>query len=138
MPGEDKICYQPIGRVENDFQYPSSGSEIKQYPSRLIIEERYREGLEGAAPGQKLLVLFDFHQAEEDQIPLLQHPRGDRTRQPRGVFLLRSPLRPNSIGATEVTVEKVEGTRLTVRGLDAVDGTPILDLKIIEFGPSES
>ena len=136
MSGQEKICYQAIGHVENDFQYPSSGSEIKQFPSQLVIKERYRQGLAGAAPGQKLLVIFDFHCVEEDQIPLLQHPRGDWERPSRGVFLLRSPLRPNTIGATEVTVEEVQGTRLTVRGLDAVDGTPILDLKIIDFGPS--
>jgi tRNA-Thr(GGU) m(6)t(6)A37 methyltransferase TsaA len=74
-----------------------------------------------------LLVVFVFHRAEGYN--LLQHPRGDRGRPQRGVFALRSPNRPNPIGITEVELLAIEGNILTVRGLDALDGTPVLDLK---------
>ena len=74
-----------------------------------------------------LLVVFVFHRSEGHE--LLQHPRGDRSRPKRGVFALRSPNRPNPIGVTEVELIAIEGSILTVRGLDAIDGTPVLDLK---------
>ena len=125
-----EICFHPIGVVKNRFEQPTAGDLIKKEISHLEIFPEFRSGLEGAAPGQKILVLFYFHLAEEDA-PLIQHPRGDQTRTPRGVFLLRSPARPNRIGATEVAVEGVKKDGLEVRGLDAVSGSPILDLKIV-------
>jgi tRNA-Thr(GGU) m(6)t(6)A37 methyltransferase TsaA len=57
------------------------------------------------------------------------HPRGDASRAPQGVFATRSPDRPNPIGLHRVEVAEVDGTRLRVRGLEAIDGTPVLDLK---------
>ena len=78
-------------------------------------------------PGQQVMVLFYFHRS--DGYDLLQHPRGDRSRPTRGVFTLRSPRRPNPIGVTIVDIVAVEGNVLRVRGLDALNGTPVLDLK---------
>jgi tRNA-Thr(GGU) m(6)t(6)A37 methyltransferase TsaA len=60
---------------------------------------------------------------------LLQHPRGDRNRPRRGVFALRSPRRPNPIGITVVDLIDVQGNVLRVQGLDAINGTPVLDIK---------
>jgi tRNA (Thr-GGU) A37 N-methylase len=71
---------------------------------------------------------FYFHRSAGYE--LSQHPRGDRTRPKRGVFTLRSPRRPNPIGVTVVDLLGVEGNVLRVRGLDACNGTPILDLKL--------
>jgi tRNA-Thr(GGU) m(6)t(6)A37 methyltransferase TsaA len=78
-----------------------------------------------------LVVLFAFHRSRpfSGQDGLLQHPEGDPARERRGVFALRSPFRPNPIGSTVVRVISVEGNKLVVSGLDAHDGTPILDLK---------
>lgn len=132
---EERISFVPLGTVRNQFDYPAQGKDIREHPSRLEIRPAYQAGLTGAAPGQKLLVIFHFHRAG-GEAPLIQHPRGDRSREPRGVFLLRSPHRPNPLGVTEVEVKAVEKDGLTVTGLDAVNGTPILDLKIVDFGKS--
>ncbi len=84
-------------------------------------------GLEGLEPGQFLWVLFYFHQSGQ---PLLKvHPRGDPSRPLTGVFATRAPVRPCPIGLSLVRLEAVDGHRLTVRDLEALDGTPILDLK---------
>ena len=74
------------------------------------------------------MVLFYFHLAPAEY-ELLQHPKQDLNRPKRGIFSLRSPQRPNGIGATTVELVKIEGNILHVRNLDAIDGTPVLDIK---------
>lgn len=81
----------------------------------------------GLAAGDHVLVVFHFHQS--DKHPLQVHPRGDPNRPLRGVFATRAPVRPNPIGVTTVHIDRIEGTTLEVTGLDAIDGTPILDIK---------
>ena len=100
---------------------------IRAEESRIIVDPTLVEGLQGLEPGQKLLVLFDFDRARGFQ--LLQHPRGDDTRPKRGVFALRTPHRPNTIGLSEVEIVGMEENVLRVHGLDALHGTPVLDLK---------
>jgi L-fuculose-phosphate aldolase len=73
------------------------------------------------------MVVFQFHRS--DGYSLLQHPRGDRTRAKRGVFALRSPHRPNPIGVTVVKILGIADNVVCVKGLDAYDGSPVLDLK---------
>ncbi len=96
---------------------------------RAVIELRpeLAPGLEGLTPGQALWVLFHFHQAGE---PVLKvHPQGDASRPLTGVFATRAPVRPCAIGLSLVRLEAIAGHRLTVRDLEALDGTPVLDLK---------
>jgi tRNA-Thr(GGU) m(6)t(6)A37 methyltransferase TsaA len=126
MP-RDTITYQAIGRVENAFREPAPPEEISATESRIVLDPGLTAGLEGLEAGQSLLVVFHFHRSRGYE--LRQHPRGDRTRPLRGVFALRSPCRPNPIGVTVVELLAVEGHVLRVRGLDALDGTPVLDLK---------
>jgi tRNA (adenine37-N6)-methyltransferase len=116
-----------IGRVENDFDVGAPTDTVSAAASRIVIEPELTDGLSGLEPGQRVLVLFWFHRAEGSE--LLQHPRGDVARPVRGVFALRSPRRPNPIGATVVELIGRSGNVLEVRGLDAIDGTPVLDLK---------
>ena len=71
--------------------------------------------------------MFHFHRSTEYE--LLQHPRGDQNEPMRGVFTIRSPNRPNSIGVTVVDLLEINGNILRVRGLDAINGTPIIDIK---------
>jgi tRNA-Thr(GGU) m(6)t(6)A37 methyltransferase TsaA len=130
---DDRIIYRPIGRVENAFDEPAAMDVLLAAESRIILSPELTEGLSGVHPGEKLLVLFHLHRSIGYE--LLQHPRGDVTRPRRGVFALRSPRRPNPIGATVVDVVAVEGHVLRVRGLDALNGTPVLDLKPV--GPEE-
>lgn len=121
------IQLQPIGHVENMFTEPASPGDICSAESRIIINPALVEGLSGLQPGQQLMVIFHFDRS--DGFDLLQHPRGDQSSPKRGVFALRSPRRPNPIGVTEVQLTSIEGNILTVRGLDAINGTPVLDLK---------
>jgi tRNA (adenine37-N6)-methyltransferase len=127
-PAADAITYHAIGHVENAFDEPTAQDQIKASESRIVLDPALEEGLHGLEAGQRLMVIFYFHRAQEEYA-LRQHPRGDRTRQPRGVFALHSPHRPNPIGVTTVDVLQVDGNVLTVRGLDAINGTPVLDLK---------
>jgi tRNA-Thr(GGU) m(6)t(6)A37 methyltransferase TsaA len=119
--------FRSIGRVENGLLLGTPGDELRASESRIVLDPELQQGLEGLEKEAKILVIFYFHQATGWE--LLQHPRGDRTRPRRGVFALRSPRRPNPIGAAEVELLEIRGNVLRVRGLDAVDGTPVLDLK---------
>lgn len=92
---------------------------------RIEVDPRWRDALEGIEPGARLQVLYWMHLARRDLSR--QVPRG-RTR-PLGTFALRSPMRPNPIASSIVLVLARTGTGLLVRGLDCVDGTPLLDLK---------
>jgi tRNA-Thr(GGU) m(6)t(6)A37 methyltransferase TsaA len=124
---EDHYTFKAIGYVENPFDEPTSGETLRAVESRIIIEADYLPGLTGMAAGQRLLVVFVFHRSKG--FDWLQHPRGDRNQPKRGVFTLRSPRRPNPIGISEVDLVAIESNMLRVRGLDALNGTPVLDLK---------
>jgi tRNA-Thr(GGU) m(6)t(6)A37 methyltransferase TsaA len=125
--GHDLLCYRAIGHVENDFDQSTNPQSIRSGESRLLLDPTLSAGLKGIEAGQKILVLYDFHLSEG--FALLQHPRGDRQRPKKGIFALRSPNRPNSIGVSEVEVTSKERNVLTVRGLDALNRSPILDIK---------
>lgn len=118
------------------------GKEIRLYPvgtayrteegdmMRILIYPRYSEGLDGIESLDYIYVLYWMHRLnEEDRRTLKVHPRGDVNKPLRGVFSLRSPMRPNPIGLTRVRIVKREGNTLFVRGLDALDGSPIIDIK---------
>jgi tRNA-Thr(GGU) m(6)t(6)A37 methyltransferase TsaA len=85
------------------------------------------DALDGIEPGDDLLVLTWLHCADREV--LVVHPRGDTSRPPAGVFTTRSPDRPNPIGLHRVEVRRVDGPRIEVRNLEAIDGTPIVDVK---------
>jgi tRNA-Thr(GGU) m(6)t(6)A37 methyltransferase TsaA len=121
------LVYRAIGHVKNDFDKPAPPPEIRAVESWIIVDPSLTEGLKGLEPGQRIMVVFCFHLSQG--FDLLQHPQGDRSRPRRGVFALRSPHRPNPIGVTVVDLVAVDGNVLRVRGLDAINGTPVLDLK---------
>jgi tRNA-Thr(GGU) m(6)t(6)A37 methyltransferase TsaA len=126
--GEDgSVTYRAIGHVENDFDEPTTPETIRATESRIVVDPALAEGLKGLEPGRQILVVYYFHRS--DGYDPCQHPRGDRNRPRRGVFALRSPRRPNPIGVTVVDLVAIADTVLTVRGLDAINGTPVLDLK---------
>jgi formylmethanofuran dehydrogenase subunit E len=119
--------FRSIGHVENQFDSRAPPEEIRSVESRIIIEPALQQGLTGLEPGQQIMVVFQFHLSEGCE--LLQHPRGDGSRQQRGVFALRSPNRPNPVGVTVVDLVSVDDNVLVVHGLDAINGTPVIDLK---------
>jgi tRNA-Thr(GGU) m(6)t(6)A37 methyltransferase TsaA len=123
----ESITYRAIGHVENEFDEPTAPDKIRSAESRIVLDPALTKGLSGLEPGQQVMVIFYFHQSRG--FDLCQHPRGDKSRPQRGVFALRSPHRPNPIGVTVVELVTVEGNVLRVRGLDAINGTPVVDLK---------
>ena len=127
---EEPVVLEPIGRVESALTdvdaAPCQGDEGA--PSAwLVLEPAVEAGLQGVEVGAQLLVLTWLDRARRDDLTL--HPRGDTARPVTGVFGTRSPHRPNPIGLHRVTVLAVDGNRVQVSNLEAVDGTPVLDLK---------
>jgi tRNA-Thr(GGU) m(6)t(6)A37 methyltransferase TsaA len=127
QPVTSEIIYRAIGHVENSFDEPAAPEDIRSVESRIVLDPSFVAGLNGLEPGRRIMVIFHFHLSEG--FDLLQHPRGDKSRPQRGVFTICSPHRPNPIGVTVVDLLSVEGQVLRVRGLDALNGTPVLDLK---------
>jgi tRNA-Thr(GGU) m(6)t(6)A37 methyltransferase TsaA len=101
--------------------------ELRARVARIVLDPALADGLLGVEPGGDVVVLFYFHQSTGYDLQL--HPRDDPDRPLRGVFATRSPRRPNPIAVTTVRVQRVEGNVLEVVGLDALDGSPVLDIK---------
>jgi tRNA-Thr(GGU) m(6)t(6)A37 methyltransferase TsaA len=93
----------------------------------LVFHDAVAEGLDGIAVGSELLVFTWLDRAARDVLRV--RPRGSATAAEQGVFSTRSPDRPNPIGLHRIQVVDVDGLRVRVRDLEAVDGTPIVDLK---------
>lgn len=125
--GAKPVTFYPIGTVENEFNELAAPDLIRAVESRIILDSAYIDALLGLEKGQEILVIFHFHRSVG--YDLQQHPRRDENRPLRGVFALRSPQRPNPIGVTKVTLDQVDGNVLTVRFLDAINGSPVLDIK---------
>jgi tRNA-Thr(GGU) m(6)t(6)A37 methyltransferase TsaA len=124
-----------IGRVESELTElaaaPKQGDEGAP-DATIVFDEDVARALDGIVPGDEVVILTWLDRARRDV--LVVHPRGDQTRPETGVFATRSPHRPNPIGLHQVTVLALDGTRLRVQGLEAIDGTPVLDVKPV-LGP---
>jgi tRNA-Thr(GGU) m(6)t(6)A37 methyltransferase TsaA len=120
----------PIGIVESPLtdreSAPNQGDEGAP-DAWLRFEESVLEGLDGIRPGDEVILLTWFDRASRDVLRL--HPRGDPSREQQGVFNTRSPDRPNPIGLHRVEVLAIDGPSVKVRNLEALDGTPIVDVK---------
>ena len=119
-----------VGHVESPLAdrstAPRQGDEGAP-ESVLVFDEAVAGALSDVQPGADMLLFTWLHQG--DRSVLRVHPRGDSARPEEGVFSTRSPDRPNPIGLHRVQVVAVDGLRVRVRDLEAVDGTPIVDLK---------
>ncbi len=96
-------------------------------PAWLVFEPEVLEGLRSLGPGDEIVLVTWLDRARRDVLSV--HPRGDASRPQEGVFSTRSPHRPNPIGLHRVVITTVHGRRVQVRSLEALDGTPIIDLK---------
>ncbi|BDD86008.1 tRNA (N6-threonylcarbamoyladenosine(37)-N6)-methyltransferase TrmO [Desulfofustis limnaeus] len=126
----DQPVITPIGILHGDIHSREDAPKFYSESDRrgiLEIYPQYLEGLDGIMPGQTIVVLFWLHQAQRDVLKV--YPRGDKSRGLRGVFATRSPMRPNPIAISELSVEAVDGNRVAVKGLDILDGSPIVDIK---------
>ena len=128
----DEPCFEliQIGTVESPLTdlalAPKQGDEGAP-DAWLTFAPAVLAGLEGLHPRDEVIVLTWLHHAQRDVLRV--HPRGDTSRAQQGVFNTRSPDRPNPIGLHRVKILSIDGPRFQVRSLEAVDGTPIVDLK---------
>jgi tRNA-Thr(GGU) m(6)t(6)A37 methyltransferase TsaA len=123
-----KICLEPVGVVQTE----AVGKEVrdKNVVSRIVFREKYVEALEGVEEFSHLFVLFWLHEiSDKDRQIMKVRPRGRSDMPLLGIFATRTPHRPNPIGLTRVKILDIEGNVITVQGLDAFDGTPVLDIK---------
>ena len=136
MPKADDAGLVFIGRIRTPWssreQTPRQGRQDGPV-CRLEIFEPWVAALKGVEFYQNLEVIYWLHQSRRDLV--LQSPKNDRAT--RGTFSLRSPVRPNPLGTAIVKLVAVEGNAVLVRGLDCLDGTPLIDLKPdrCEFSP---
>ena len=128
--GASLYAVEPIGWIRSELRRledaPMQGDEGAP-EAWLELTAQAAPGLMGIQPGDELIVLTWLHLAERDVLQV--HPRGDPNRPLTGVFATRSPDRPNPIGLHRVSVLKVTEQKLRVAPLEAIDGTPIVDIK---------
>jgi tRNA (adenine37-N6)-methyltransferase len=126
----EKVIFTPIGVVINAFDEPTDPKTMRNSISTLALDPKYAGALKGLEKFSHLQVIYYF-----DRFPWYVenvHPMGDPSIPMRGVLATRSPCRPNPIALTLVKMISVKGSDVEVTGLDALNGTPILDLKPYE------
>jgi len=121
---------RPVGTIRSTLKLrsaaPKQGSEGAP-DAWLEVEPFAVDALAGIQRGDELIVVTWFHQSRRDVLKV--HPRSDPNHALTGVFATRSPDRPNPVGLHPVTVRKVVGNRLRIGPMEAIDGTPVIDIK---------
>ncbi|MBM9436482.1 tRNA (N6-threonylcarbamoyladenosine(37)-N6)-methyltransferase TrmO [Streptomyces bryophytorum] len=121
---------RPVGRVESALTDPARAPKQADEGAPeawLVLDEQYAPALEGLRAGMDVVLLTWLDRADRGTLQV--HPRGDTARPVAGVFATRAPGRPNPIGLHVVRILAVSGTRIHVQNLEALDGTPVLDVK---------
>ena len=133
---DDGYALRPIGVVRSPLRdradAPRQGSEGAP-DAWIVLEPSFADALQGIRVGDELVLLTWLHEA--DRSVLQVHPRDDETRPLAGVFATRSSDRPNPIGLHRVTVLGIDGLELAVGPLEAIDGTPLVDVKPVLYRP---
>jgi tRNA-Thr(GGU) m(6)t(6)A37 methyltransferase TsaA len=136
---ETHYSLSPIGLLRSPLKdrgaAPNQGREGAP-DAWLVVDAAVAEGLDGIEVGDELIVITWLHQAERDI--LKTHPRNDQTRPLTGVFATRSPDRPNPLGLHRVTVREIAGTSVKVGPIEAIDGTPVVDIKPVLSASADS
>jgi tRNA-Thr(GGU) m(6)t(6)A37 methyltransferase TsaA len=135
---ESTYRLRPVGRVESpltDLAAASKQGDEGAPLARVVFRPEFREAARDLQEGDEVLVLTWLHQGRRDVLRV--HPRGDTNRLREGVFATRSPDRPNPIGLHAVVIETVEDDAITVHDLEAIDGTPVLDVKPVLGKPDQ-
>lgn len=126
----EEFSLHPVGHVRSALrslaEAPRQGSEGAP-DVWLEVDPAFARGLSGIAAGDEVIVLTWLDRADRDVLEV--HPRGDLENPLAGVFATRSPHRPNPLGLHRVTVREISGTRLRIGPMEAVDGTPVVDIK---------
>src|SRR5215469_1809626 len=128
--GRRRAALRPIGVIRSTLKTraaaPKQGAEGAP-DAWLEVRPEVMAGLEGLKAGSEIVVVTWLHLAERDTLQV--YPRGDRANALTGVFATRSPDRPNPLGLHQVTVRRVVGGRLRIGPIEALDGTPVVDIK---------
>jgi tRNA-Thr(GGU) m(6)t(6)A37 methyltransferase TsaA len=126
----EEYSLHPVGHIRSTLraldEAPRQGSEGAP-DAWLEVNPTVARGLFGIAAGDEIIVVTWLHRADRDVLEV--HPRGDPDVPLAGVFVTRSPRRPNPLGLHRVTVREISGTRLRIGPIEAIDGTPVVDLK---------
>ncbi|MDO9508795.1 MAG: tRNA (N6-threonylcarbamoyladenosine(37)-N6)-methyltransferase TrmO [Thermovirgaceae bacterium] len=117
----------PVGFVRSSVKTVLPPESFRDIESEILISPCFEAALEGLREESSIVVLFRFHLSQSYSLSV--HPRGDLARPLKGVFATCSPNRPNHIGLSRVPLLEIIGNRILVRCLDAVDGTPVIDIK---------
>jgi tRNA-Thr(GGU) m(6)t(6)A37 methyltransferase TsaA len=125
-----KIEFKPIGFVQTNAKTVPRHWTISDVEGMIVIDKMYTEGLKDIQIGESIIVIFYFHQSPEFTSQYLIQTPPHRNKK-LGVFSTCSPIRPNPIGMSVVEVLDISGNVVYVKGLDIIDGTPILDIKPI-------
>ena len=122
------VTMTPIGYVRTKADKIPRHWRLSEVEGTLEIDPQYTEGLRDIQPGQRIVVLFHFHKSPPfiERLLVQTPPHKDRS---FGVFSVCSPRRPNPIGLSILKVLKVQENTIQVKGVDMLDGTPILDIK---------
>ncbi len=124
------ITLKPIGFVRNEIKEASpTGGDWGEIVSEIVIDSRLTEALEGLEEFSHIVVLYWMHRVAEVELPLKVHPMRRKELPLIGLFATRAPNRPNRIGKTTVRLLERHGNILKVKGLDALDGSPVIDIK---------
>jgi tRNA-Thr(GGU) m(6)t(6)A37 methyltransferase TsaA len=126
----EKVVYTPIGIVASNFDEPGDPKTMRNAESVIVLDEKYTGALDGLDRFKFILVIYHIHRSTGYRERV--HPMGDQSIPERGVLATRSPCRPNPIGITVAEILSIEGNRIRLTGLDALYGTPILDIKPYE------
>lgn len=132
MKKDQRFLLRPIGYVKSSLtdrhQAPRQSYEDGAPEADLEINKEFVEGLNGVSEGDEIILLTWLHEASREVLKV--HPQREMTAEMKGVFGTRSPDRPNPVGLHRVRVLKIDGTgSIKVAALEAIDGTPIIDIK---------
>ena len=132
MAETDSYFVHPIGFIRSTLKHHSEAPRqgFEGAPNAILeILPEYSEGLHRVQVGDEIVVITWLHHARRDILKV--HPRADQSNPLTGVFLTRSPDRPNPIGLHRVTVHELRSSGLLIGPIEAVDGTPVIDVKAI-------
>nr|MDO8090571.1 tRNA (N6-threonylcarbamoyladenosine(37)-N6)-methyltransferase TrmO [Candidatus Sigynarchaeota archaeon] len=123
-----KAVFEPIGHVESIID-PEHRYNPKEVTAKIIIKPELEEALQGIEEFSHIIVIFWTHKFSDTPYPLKVHPKRSPDLPLRGVLATRSPIRPNCVGLSTVKLENRKNNILEVKGLDAYNETPVLDIK---------
>jgi len=133
----EKFELQPVGHVRSTRREPDDDSWSEENASIELDPPFDQRAIQGLEEFSHCLVVYVFDQASWDVSRMVRHPRGNREWPEVGIFAQRAKDRPNTLGVSVCRLLRIEGSAIHLEGLDAIDGTPVVDIKpwMEEFGP---